>query len=63
MKKWMKNELYSKCCQQMLFSQNFEKKNRFITIYGGFFQHQSMLFGGEQSMFGLTHISWWVYWI
>jgi len=28
-----------------------------------FVLNKSMSFGGEQSMFGLTNISWWVYWI
>jgi len=28
-----------------------------------FVPNKNTSFGGEQSMFELTHISWWVYWI
>jgi hypothetical protein len=35
------DELYSKCCQRMLFFQKIEQKNKVKTIYVGFFQHKS----------------------
>jgi hypothetical protein len=35
------DEFYFECCQQMLFFQKFEPKNRVETIYVGLFQHKS----------------------
>jgi uncharacterized alpha/beta hydrolase family protein len=51
------DELYPKCCQQMLFCGKLNKINKVETIYVGFFQNKSTNEMFKSQFKAILHIS------